>query len=472
MSSFFNKPLQFLSTSVDVVKADILVVDDTPANLEMLLNFLGQQHYRARVTTRGKLVLKSVKLAPPDLILLDINMPEMNGYEVCQQLKSDPQFEKIPVIFISALEEVFDKVKAFAVGGVDYITKPFQFEEVLARIEHQLKFSRLQKEMEQKNILLEKKNQELEKKNQELIQSYKKAYLLFSALSETLSDYILNDQYCLEKKIGQGGNGVVYKALDLKTNTYVAIKVFQPNSGKVTPDIIQRYKIEGISASKVNHPNAISVLDFHIAEECLPYLVMELLTGRTLKEELVHVGQMSIERSKEIIIPVCNVLIEAHQAGIIHRDIKPENIFLHQANNQEIVKVLDFGVAKILPEDSSLDIQNLLTITGKILGSPAFLAPERLRNLPYDGRVDVYSLGVMLYTMLSGKLPFNTNNNDIWALVNMHLYQQPQPLQELVPNISPSVENLLMQALSKDPGQRPTAKEFMKAFLSATEASL
>jgi len=129
-------------------KGDILLVDDTPDNLRLLSTMLVEQGYDVRSARSGKSALMGVQAQAPDLILLDINMPEMNGYEVCQKLKSNPKTQTIPIIFISALNEVFDKVKAFAVGGVDYISKPFQIEEVLARVENQLQIQRLQTELQ------------------------------------------------------------------------------------------------------------------------------------------------------------------------------------------------------------------------------------------------------------------------------------------------------------------------------------
>jgi PleD family two-component response regulator len=122
--------------------ADILIVDDTPANLNVLSAILGKRGYRVRAAINGSLALKAAQKAPPDLILLDVQMPAMNGYEVCRQLKRDEQTSHIPVVFISALDDVLDKVEAFQVGGVDYITKPFQIEEVLARVENQLALNR------------------------------------------------------------------------------------------------------------------------------------------------------------------------------------------------------------------------------------------------------------------------------------------------------------------------------------------
>src|SRR6202041_2092510 len=138
--------------------ASILLVDDAPANLQVLAGMLKERGYKARPVPSGKLALQAARRAPPDLILLDINMPEMNGYEVCEQLKADERLKGIPVIFISALTEQLDKVKAFAIGGVDYLTKPFQMEELHARVETHLKLRRLQVEVEESNSRLERVN--------------------------------------------------------------------------------------------------------------------------------------------------------------------------------------------------------------------------------------------------------------------------------------------------------------------------
>ncbi|CAD5918693.1 response regulator [Planktothrix agardhii] len=146
----------------------ILIVDDTPDNLRLLSKTLSEQGYEVQCAINGKLALMAVKHEPPDLILLDIKMPEMDGYEVCERLKMQEETAAIPVIFLSALDDVFDKVKAFTVGGVDYITKPFQVEEVFARIENQLTIRRLQQQLQNKNIKLEQLNQELKRSNRDL----------------------------------------------------------------------------------------------------------------------------------------------------------------------------------------------------------------------------------------------------------------------------------------------------------------
>src|SRR6187399_3424879 len=138
--------------------ASILIVDDTPANLQVLAGMLKDRGYKVRPVPSGKLALLAARRDPPDLILLDINMPDMNGYEVCEHLKADELLGGIPVIFISALTEQLDKVKAFATGGVDYITKPFQMEELHARVETHLKLRRLQVELEESNRRMAKAN--------------------------------------------------------------------------------------------------------------------------------------------------------------------------------------------------------------------------------------------------------------------------------------------------------------------------
>ena len=166
---------------MDSPKGNILIVDDTLESLQLLSNTLSEQGYKVRGAAKGKMAIRTARSFPPELILLDIKMPEMNGYEVCEQLKADAQTRDIPVIFISALDEVIDKVKAFKIGGVDYITKPFQVEEVLARIDHQLMIQRLSKQLRQQNEQL-----------QQEIQERKKAEEAAAAANRAKSEFLAN----------------------------------------------------------------------------------------------------------------------------------------------------------------------------------------------------------------------------------------------------------------------------------------
>lgn len=148
--------------ATECIKAEILIVDDTPDNLRLLSRILMRQGYEVRKALNGQMALASAQINPPDLILLDIRMPYMTGYEICEALKADPTTCEVPVIFISALDDVLDKVRAFSVGGVDYVTKPFQEAEVLARVENQLRLRHLQRQLQLRNQALERSNRELE----------------------------------------------------------------------------------------------------------------------------------------------------------------------------------------------------------------------------------------------------------------------------------------------------------------------
>jgi len=158
-------------------KADILVVDDTPENLRLMVKILRENSYKVRPVPSGNLALSAIEASPPDLILLDIMMPEISGYEVCQRLKNNPKTQSIPIIFISAMNEVFDKVKGFHLGAVDYITKPFEIDEVLVRVKTHLDNIFLQNQLQQKNQELELTLEQLKLTQSQLIQSEKMAAL-------------------------------------------------------------------------------------------------------------------------------------------------------------------------------------------------------------------------------------------------------------------------------------------------------
>jgi serine/threonine protein kinase len=162
---------------------------------------------------------------------------------------------------------------------------------------------------------------------------------------------------------------------------------------------------------------------------------------------------LSPQRAAEVVLPVCEVLAAAHAQGVVHRDIKPANVFLQRlGGDREWVKVLDFGLAKPL---GAAALERNLTLEGSIIGSPAYMAPERLRNQPYDGRADSYSVGVMLYEMLTGRLPHVSADGDPLAVVAMHLTAEPRPPRQLRPDLPAALEEVVLQALAKDQQLRP-----------------
>ncbi len=276
---------------------------------------------------------------------------------------------------------------------------------------------------------------------------------------------VLDGKYRIEAKIGIGGFGAVYRATHLNLNRSVAVKVLHSNVNNATPENLERFRQEGVSACTVSHPNAVSILDFSITPDGYAYLVMELLDGKPLSDELIERGRVPLARCAEIVVPVCDVLTEAHASDIIHRDIKPDNIFLHRTRRGEIVKVLDFGIAKLAR--ASKEPGKNLTATGILMGTPEYMAPERMRNKPYDGRSDVYSLGIVLYQMLTGRLPFESLEGDFVAVMWMQVNDAPPPMSDFCPSLSPEVEKVIFHALEKDPAKRPNAEEFAREFIAA-----
>jgi serine/threonine protein kinase/ligand-binding sensor domain-containing protein len=325
----------------------------------------------------------------------------------------------------------------------------------------------LEAKVEERTAELAKKNEDLIRSKEELVESHKQAEKIFTALSDVLPGTLLNDKYRLDAKIGSGGFGVVYRATHLELNRPVAVKVFRPTAANATTESLERFRREGASACRVNHPNAISILDSNVTTGGIAYLVMELLEGHTLTEELDQKGKLSLGRTIEISIPICDVLAKAHAVGIIHRDIKPDNIFLHRGENGEVVKVVDFGIAKLLGEESGAAAQSL-TGTGTLIGTPVYMSPERLANKPYVGKADVYSLGVMLYEMLCGQLPFYSSEGH-WQTALMHMTLEPLPPKAINPSIPEAVEAAVLRALRKDPEKRPGANELRQELLRALD---
>jgi CheY-like chemotaxis protein len=431
-------------------RAALLVVDDSETNRDILARFLERQGHIVETAASGRDALARLAVRRFDLALLDILMPEMNGFELVEHMKANEASSQVPVIFISALDDTNGKVQAFRAGGVDYITKPFQAEEVVARVENQLKISRLQQD-------LGRQNQELLRKNDELVRAHQRTDLVFSALADALPGTVLDGKYRLEEKIGSGGFGAVFRGTHLGLDLPVAIKVFRPVVGNDTADALERFRQEGIAASRIKHPNAVEILDNGISSTGIAYLVMELMHGHTLEAELKANGALSPQRTAEIVVPVCEALAEVHDAGIVHRDISPENIYLHRGRKGEVVKLLDFGLSKILETPAE---QTLLTLTttGTIAGTPAYMAPERLTSNRCDARADVYSLGVIMFRMLAGRPPFQVEEGGNYALAMLLLTSDPPSLPALNPAVPAALGDLVHRAMSKNPDQRPTAR--------------
>jgi serine/threonine protein kinase len=360
------------------------------------------------------------------------------------------------VVVISAVDDVDEKVRAFEVGAADYVMKPFEPREVLARVGAHVLLHRLRRELERQNLELQRKNDELE-------QAERRTRHVFSALASALPGTVLDGRYRLEEKIGAGAYGTVFRAEQIELQRPVAVKVFRPWEGNDTPAALARFRREGVAACRVQHPNAVSVLDCGISPGGIAYIVMELLRGVTLLDLLKEQGPLPVARTVEILSPVCDALGAAHAAGLAHRDIKPYNVFLHRTPQGETVKVLDFGIAKLMEREGEGEGQEPQTLaTRGMVGTPAFMAPERIMGIDYDGRVDVYSVGVILFLMLSGRLPFTARHGeDLYANLMRQVSEPVPPLG--LPGLPPEVEEVVQRALAKDAESRFSATELGEA---------
>jgi len=429
---------------------NVLVVDDAAVNRMLLEAILSDAGYHVRVASGGVEAIALIDQSVPDIVLLDIRMPEMDGIEVCARLKSRPRLAAMPVIFISSEGDIEEKVRAFEAGGVDFVMKPFEPAEVLARVGTQVKLFKAQRELELRNV-------ELQRRNEQLARANDRTERMFIALSTVLPGSTIDGTYRIDEKIGEGGFGAVFRGMHLELRRPVAIKVLRPGAAEE----LGRFRNEAVTACRVTHKNAVEVFDFGVSSDGIAYLVMELLSGRSLGSLLRSSRTLPVSRCAEIGGPVCDVLAAAHAAGIVHRDIKPDNVFLHMADGDEIVKVVDFGIAKLL-DVSAADIAEA-TRLGAVVGTPAYIAPERLLGRPYDERADIYSLGVLLYVMLTGELPFGESSNAIGEMIRLHLSETPHPLRERNAAVPEQLAETVMLALDREPSRRPTVQQVAAA---------
>jgi serine/threonine-protein kinase len=272
----------------------------------------------------------------------------------------------------------------------------------------------------------------------------------------------LQDKYRIEEHLGSGGMCDVYKARHISMGKEVAVKVLRPELA-AQAKIAQRFEQEARAASRISHPNAINVTDYGIDSKNTPYIVMEFVNGPTLGEVIRRAGALPAARCANLLRQICGALDAAHSVGIIHRDIKPDNIIIAKVDGADWVEVLDFGVAKILE-----DVNRNTALTGAniIVGTPRYMSPEQCDELPVDARSDVYSMGVVLYEMLSGEAPFAGSSST--RLLMAHASEPPPPLRQKRPDLSPELEAVVMSALEKDPARRPqTAREFARLFEEA-----
>lgn len=274
---------------------------------------------------------------------------------------------------------------------------------------------------------------------------------------------LLNGEYRILQRIGTGGMGSVYRAEQPGMSRMVAIKILHP---KLTnrQDLAARFRREARAMAQLSHPNTVKVFTYGELPDGSLYIVMEFLDGRNMNRAVKRDGPLPVERAVTILIQVCGALEEAHQAGIVHRDLKPENVFLcKHMGMDDYPKVLDFGLAKVTENQMNPGSVNL-TQEGMVFGTPEFMSPEQAQGQPLNAASDIYSLAVILYEALTGKLPFDAKTP--MDYIQKHVVAPPIPPSERVPGLRfpRGLDEVILRALEKSPSARySSAIEFAAA---------
>lgn len=259
---------------------------------------------------------------------------------------------------------------------------------------------------------------------------------------------ILDQRYELEELIGGGGMADVYKARDCLLNRPVAVKILHEEF-KQDKEFVDKFQREAQAAARLSHPNIVNIYDVGVADGD-HYIVMEYVPGRTLKDRIRQEGHLSVSESLRVAREIAEALAHAHANNLVHCDIKPHNILMMADGH---AKVADFGIARAVTEST-------MTYSGNVIGSVHYFSPEQAKGTMITPKSDVYSLGVVLYEMLTGKLPF-TGDNPVSIAVK-HLQEEPVPVRQIDPAIPPVVEAIVSKAMSKDPAMRPTSAELVQ----------
>lgn len=424
--------------------AKFLLVDDDFKITEMLSEILLREKHESDIADTGMEGWEMAQSNQYDMLILDWDLPDLNGINILSRFRKAGF--KAPVIMLTGHASTSDKELALDSGADDYLTKPFARYELMARIRAVLRRVEAQapvyKSLGDENLL-------------------KRA---------DLNGTLLSTRYEFLEVIGEGGSGIVFKARQPLIDKLVAVKMLHGGE----QDLVQsteRFTREAKAISRLDHPNIINIIDFGVTERGKPFMVMEYIAGGSLLELVRKAGALPIEQALELGIQICEGMTHAHATGILHRDLKPPNILLKSYDGRNpVAKIVDFGMAKMM-EHEAKDAP-MLTREGQIFGSPAYMSPEQAKGQPMSELSDIYSMGCILYEMMSGCPPHFASNS--MEMIIKHLTAEPLSLKELRPDLSypEGCESLLKKSLNKDPQQRHQSMKELKKDLDSIRVGL
>lgn len=276
----------------------------------------------------------------------------------------------------------------------------------------------------------------------------------------------LNQTYRIDSQVALGGMGAVFRGVHLKNNESVAIKVISPHL-TANSTFVKRFQREAKVGTILSHPNIVKVYEFGETHEGILFMAMEFIEGKTLDEYLSRAAPLNVMKCIEILRPLCEALDAAHRRNILHRDLKPANVLLSKdKTGKETVKLVDFGLVKFLQPDSEFTAGSNLTALGEACGTPYYMSPEQVIGQPLSSTADIYSLGIILYQMLTAKMPIESNN--VRQILAIKINQDIPPPSTKFPFIPQILDPVVQKALDRDPRKRyQTGKELFDAFQKA-----
>jgi len=487
-------------------RGTILIVDDETNNRNVLERHLKRQGYEVVCAGDGEVALSSVQHSSYDLVLLDVRMPGMDGHEVLRRMKQDSATRDIPVVMISAADDLSTIAACIEAGADDFLPKPFDPVILHARVgacvekkrlrdleidylrqvervadaatavergtyeagslmkvaERDDALGRLARVFDSMAVGVKARERRLQDHVETLRREMDEAKQLAAGSGESqdvddgalIPGELFANRYQVVRVIGRGGMGMVYKARDRELAEDVAIKTLRSTAMSDDPTVVERFKTEIRLARRISHRNVVRTHDLGESNGAY-YVTMEYVEGITVRELIDMRGHLSAASTLGIAQQLASSLEVAHEQGVIHRDIKPQNMLL---DPDGVLKVMDFGIARLAQNNSTL------TQAGMVIGTPAYMAPEQLLAEEVDARSDLYAAGVVLYECLTGSLPF-VGTNPI-ALIAKVLHTVPASPADRDASVPAPLSALVMRLLDKEPAGRPGSARELRELLA------
>ena len=417
----------------------ILIVEDDSSYQEVLKAYLSSRGFAVTAAATGAEALWSLSQEKPDLIILDLMMPEMSGEHVCRLIKTDPALKDIIVFILSAKKDLQTKLNCLNMGAEEYLLKPVEMEELAARVTRFLEFADRYKPIvpsEERTMTIGIEDQE--KTAHDLSVN---ATPVMPLTNIQVTEKLKYGSYRVERLVGKGGMGLVYKAYDEHLDRFVALKVLSKQWTDNT-EFVERFRREAKLIAAVNHPGIAQIYSLG-KDQTEYYFALLWCPGGSLRDLIRNQQKIGFLKAVEIILQCARALAAAWQKGVVHRDVKPSNIMFDE--NQQM-KLVDFGIAH--SEQSSANI----TVAREILGSPAYMAPEQGRGEKVDHRADIYALGMTFFQMVTGELPFSAETPMGWVIKHD---KEPFPtFQQLQGKIPQKAYTIIQKMTKKAPSDR------------------